>query len=200
MWQSYAQALFLALALSGMAFGIAKLVVVVGERLIEKRYGTVGARDMLVRRARLETALEARRLERSKEIKALDEETREVVRRRQQLDRQITDLVRGGERLVHLIGEEVKGRPCFHAEVLNKYVGATATPQQQQHAFVDAMWAQAQAMEVWAANVAEARHEIECRYPPSLGYKIIRLQQAGGQPVPAAEDKPERIMQPGKAA
>ena len=190
MWQTYVQALFSALASSGLAFCIGKLVVIVGERMIEKRHGTVGIRDMLVRRARLETGLEARRDQRRKEIKAADEEAREVLRRRQHLDRQISDILRGGERVIHLIGEEVKGTPCFHAQVLNKYVGTAA---QHQNAFIDPRWAQPQSMEVWAASAQEARKVIEGRYPPAFGYKIILLQEVGAPP-------PERVAGPGKAA
>ncbi|WP_448190448.1 hypothetical protein [Azospirillum sp. sgz301742] len=179
MWQTYVQALFSALACSGMAFGIAKLVVIVGERMIEKRHGTVGIRDMLVRRARLETGLEARRGQRHKEIKAADDEAREVLRRRSQLERQISDTLRDGERIIHLIGEELKGTPCFHAQVLNKYVGSAA---QHQNSFIDPRWAQPQSMEVWAPTVSEARKMIEGRYPPAFGYKIVTLHEVGGLP------------------
>ena len=180
MWQTYGQALFYALAFSGVAFGLAKLVVVVGERSIERRHGTVGIRDMLVRRARLEQGLEARRDQRRKEIKAALDETSEVARRRAQLERQVADTLRGGERVIHLIGEETKGTPCFQAQVLNKYVGSGV---QHQHAFIDARWAQPQEMEVWAPSLAEARKVIEARYPPAFGYKIVFLREAG---VPAA--------------
>lgn len=184
MWQTYVQALFVALACSGLAFVIAKLVVIAGERMIEKRHGTIGIRDMLVRRARLETGLEARRAQRRKEIKEADDEAREVLRRRGHLDRQISDILRGGEQIVHLIGEETKGTPCFHAQVLNKYVGTAA---QQQNAFIDPRWAQPQNMEVWAASIGDARKVIEGRYPPAFGYKIVVLHEFGGLPAqPAA--------------
>lgn len=176
MWQTYGQALFYALAFSGVAFGIAKAVVVLGERMIEERHGALGVRDMLVRRAKLEQGLEARREQRRKEIRAVHDETSEVVRRRGQLERQIADIVRGGERVVHLIGEEVKGLHCFHAQVLNKYVGSAV---QQQHAFIDASWAQPQDMEIWSPTLADARKVIEARYPPAFGYKIVSLFEVG---------------------
>lgn len=179
MWQTYGQALFYALAFSGVAFGIAKLVVVLGERMIEQRHGSVGVRDMLVRRARLEQGLETRRTERRKEIRAVQDETSEVLHRRSQLDRQVADVLRGGERVVHLIGEEVKGMHCFHAQVLNKYVGTAA---QHQHAFIDAIWAQPQDMEIWAPTLADARKVIEARYPPAFGYKIVSLLEFGTPP------------------
>jgi hypothetical protein len=178
MWQTYGQALFYALAFSGVAFGIGKLVVVFGERMIEQRHNSVGIRDMLVRRARLEQGLEARRDIRRKEIKAVHDETSEVARRRGQLERQVSDVLRGGERVVHLIGEEVKGMHCFHAQVLNKYVGSAM--QQQQHAFIDAIWAQPQDMEIWAPTLADAHKVIEARYPPAFGYKIVSLFEFGG--------------------
>ncbi len=186
---SYVQALLFALALSGMAFGIGKLVVVMGERMIEKRHGIVGVRDMLVRRARLETALEARRQERIKEIKAADETAREVLERKRKLERQLSDIHSKGESLVRQIGEENTNTPCWQAEVVNKHVG-TSTFQQKPHAYIDSSWAQAQPIEVWARSAAEARTEIERRYPPVFGFAITRLQEvATGDSENAASGK-----------
>lgn len=190
MWQVYLHALFFALASSGMAFVIAKLVIVIGERLIEKRHGTVGLRDMLVRRARLEQRFEARRDQRRKEIKEVESQTGEVARRRAVLNRQINDALHDRERISHLIGEEVKGTPCFHAQVLNKYVGSAA---QHRNAFIDPVWAQPQHLEIWAVSLAEARGLIEGRYPPSFGYRIVSLREIGAQPA-------EPQVAPGRAA
>lgn len=177
MWQSYGQALIYALGFSGVAFGIARLVVLVGERMIEQKHGVPGIRDMLVRRARLEQGLDSRRDERRAEIKAVQEQTSEVARQRAHLERQIADILRGGDRVIHLIGEEVKGMHCFHAQVLNKYVGSAMM--QQQHAYIDAIWAQPQDMEVWAPALADAHKMIEARYPPAFGYKIVSLFEFG---------------------
>lgn len=185
MWQIYGQALLYALGFSGVAFGVAKLVVMVGERMIEQKHGVLGIRDMLVRRARLEQGLDSRRDERRGEIKAVLDQTSEVARRRAHLERQIADVLRGGERVVHLIGEEIRGMHCFHAQVLNKYVGSSQM-HQQQHAYIDAVWAQPQDMEIWAPTLADARKVIEARYPPAFGYKIVALFEFG---VPAGEGK-----------
>jgi len=179
MWQSYVQALLLALALSGMGFGIAKVVVVVGERLIERRHGTIGLRDMLARRAKLEQGLEARRTARTAELKKADEEVRAVIARRQHMERQLKDALLSGDHVVRQVGEEVKGVPCFIAQVANKYVG-TGADQTREHAFIDRSWSQPQTIEVWTTSLPEARKEIERRYPPAFGYVVMRVQQIAG--------------------
>ncbi|HYH20571.1 MAG TPA: hypothetical protein VD995_18340 [Azospirillum sp.] len=179
MWQSYVQAFLLALALSGMGFGIAQVVVLAGERLIERRHGTVGLRDMLARRAKLEQGLEARRAERAAALKKADEEVRAVIARRQHLERQLKDTLHAGDHVVRQVGDEVKGTPCFIAQVTNKYVG-TGADQTREHAFIDRSWSQPQTIEVWTTSLPEARKEIERRYPPAFGYVVMRVQQIAG--------------------
>ncbi|HEY0832661.1 MAG TPA: hypothetical protein VGE72_02025 [Azospirillum sp.] len=182
MWHSYVQAILMALALSGMGFGIAKVVVLVGERIIERRHGTVGLRDLLARRAKLEQGLDARRAERAAALKKADEEVRTVIARRQHLERQLRDALHSGDHVVRQVGDEVKGMPCFIAQVANKYVG-TGVDQTREHAFIDRSWSQPQTIEVWTTSLPEARKDIERRYPPSLGYVVSRVQQvAAGSP------------------
>lgn len=50
MWNDYGQALFLALALAGLGFGIGKAAVLLGERAIERRLGTGNLRDIIADR------------------------------------------------------------------------------------------------------------------------------------------------------
>lgn len=176
MWNEYAQALFTAFALSGVAFGIGKAAIVLGERAIERRHGTGGVREVIARRAKLETRLDARKEQRAAELRKVDEETRDLLRRRQALERQLRDAQQSGNLLVRLIGEELAGTPCYIAQVVNKYVGSAA--QQKQHAFIDSSWALPQTMEVWARTMPVARTEVERRYPPAFGYVVMRLQDA----------------------
>lgn len=183
MWQDYTNALITAFGLSGLGFGIAQLVVVFGERAIERRHGTSGLRDKITRRAKLETKLEARRTERVGELKEAEGAVQDVMRRRQTLERQLKEAQKSGEQIMRLIGEEASGTPCYVAMVVNKYVG-TANFQQKQHAYIDSSWAQPQPVEVWARNMAEARAEVERHYPPAFGYVIARLQDVGA-PAPA---------------
>ncbi len=185
MLQDYTNALITAFGLAGLGFGIGQLVVIFGERAIEKRHGTTGVRDAIVRRAKLETRLESRRTDRVAELREADGEVEDTLRRRKVLERQLKDSQQSGERLVRLIGEEVTGMPCYLAMVANKYVG-TATFQQKQHAYIDSSWSQPQSMEVWAKSMAEARAEIERRYPPAMGYVITRMQDVGADETPVA--------------
>ncbi|MBP2311782.1 hypothetical protein [Azospirillum soli] len=184
MWNDYAQALFFALALSGMGFGIAKLVVVLGERMIEKRHGTGGVREVIARRAKLESGLEARKGERAAELRKIEGEIGDLLKRRQNLERQIKDSQRAGDQIVRLIGEENAGTPCYIAQLVNKYVGTAH--KQSQHAFIDSSWAQPQTVEVWARSMPDARAEIERRYPPAFGYAVVRMQD-GGASAPVAK-------------
>ena len=177
MWHDYAQALFTAFSLAGMAFGIGKLVVVLGERSIERRHGTGGVREVIARRAKLETGLEARKAQRAVELRKIEDEIRDLLRRRQALERQMRDSQHSGDQLIRLIGEEIAGTPCYTAQVVNKYVGSGAN-QHKQHAFIDSSWALPQTMEVWARTMPVARAEIERRYPPAFGYVVLRLQDA----------------------
>lgn len=171
---TYVQAFLVALALSGVAFGIGRVVVFLGERSIETRLGAPGLRDRLIACAKLETALEKRREDRAAELKTARGRAEDAAGRRTRLDRQLNEALGAGETLIRVIGEEVRDAPCFHAEVVNKYVGAPNF-EQKAHAYIDSSWAQPQIMEVWARSVAEARNEIERRYPPAFGYQIGRL-------------------------
>lgn len=172
------QALFVAFGLSGAAFGIGRLVVYLGEKSVEKRFGVVGVRSRLTACARLEAGLEQRRDELTKALRDADSRSSAALSRRKQLERRHADAVGSGEVLIRLIGEEIKDTPCFYAEVINKYVGKAGFEQRPQ-AHVDSSWASPQIMEVWARSAAEARSEIERRYPPAFGYHITRLLDIG---------------------
>ncbi len=186
MWQNYGNALISAFGLAGLGFGIGKLVILLGERAIERRHGSEGVRDVIARRAKMETKFEARRADRVQELKELDGAVEDVLRRRKVLERQIEESRQSGERLVRLIGEEVQGSPCYVAMIVNKYVGTSAA-QQSQHALVDPGWAQPQMIEVWARSMAEARTEIERRYPPAFGYAVTRMQEFLSADAPIAK-------------
>lgn len=172
------QALLVALALSGGAFLIGRVVVYLGEKSLEKKYGVGGVRERMVGCARLETALEQRRQEHVAALTEADNQATAAARRRKQIQRRYDDAVSAGEAPVRIIGEELKETPCFHAEVNNKYV-ASGTFEQKEHAYIDPAWAQPQVIEVWARSAAEARAEIERRYPPAFGYHISRLLDIG---------------------
>ncbi|HRJ61527.1 MAG TPA: hypothetical protein PKZ97_13560 [Azospirillaceae bacterium] len=172
------QALFVALGLSGAAFAIGRVVVYLGEKSLEKRYGVDGFRERFAACAKLETQLDSRSAERAKALKEADNIASDAVKRRKLLERRMADAQSFGEAVVRIIGDEVKDAPCFYAEVVNRYVGQP-TFEQREHAYVDSSWAQPQIMEIWARSIAEARAEIERRYPPAFGYQISRLIDIG---------------------
>ncbi|WP_175426412.1 hypothetical protein [Azospirillum brasilense] len=181
MWNEYGQALFLALALAGLGFGIGKAAVLLGERTIERRLGTGSLRDVIARRAKLEAGFEARRTQRIDDLRKAEKDVGDTLRRRQALERRLRDLQHRGDDILRLVGEEVAGTPCYIAQVANKYVGV-GTNQQMQHAFIDSAWARPQTVEAWARTMPVARAEIERRYPPAFGYVVLRIQEAGQGP------------------
>lgn len=176
MWNDYGQALFLALALAGLGFGIGKAAALLGERAIERRLGTGRLQDTIARRAKLEAGFEARKTQRIDALRKAEQDIGDATRRRQTLEQRLRDLQHRGDEFRRLIGEEVAGTPCYIAQVANKYVGGGAN-QQAQHAFIDSGWARPQTVEVWARTVPVARAEIERRYPPAFGYVVLRIQE-----------------------
>lgn len=190
MWQNYPYALIIAFGLSGVGFLIGMLTVAIGERAIERRHRAEGVRATIARRAKMETRLEARRTDRMQELKELDGAVEDVLRHRKAMERQIDGMRQSGGSLIRLIGEEVRGRPCYVAMIVNKYVGTTGH-QQNQNALIDRSWAQPQVVEVWARSMAEARTEIERRYPASCGYVVTRMQEFLCTDLPVAKTSPE---------
>jgi hypothetical protein len=180
MWWESASAVGMGLALAAVAFLIARISLVVGERSLERKAGRVGLRKMMVMRAKIEQGLETRRNKRMEEIRALDLEVKQLFLRRQQLERALIAAKNDSERLVRLIGEEIEGTPCYVAKVINKYSGV-GVPQQKGAILVDRGWAQPQEIEVWVRTVGDARNEIEHRYPPAFGFHITRLNELGVQ-------------------
>lgn len=190
MWQNFGNVLGLGLVLAILAFALARISVTVGERSIERRHGHVGLKKMFIERARMERAFEARRDKRMREIAEVDREVRELFVERQRLERSLNAAKAASERLVRLIGEEIKGTPCYVGKVINKYVGVG--PAQMRGPFlVDRMWAQGQEMEVWTRNLSESRAEIERRFPPAFGFHITRLAELGVQ----GDSRPEPTSQ-----
>jgi hypothetical protein len=180
MWTDYTSAIGLGLLLAMLAFIVARVSLVIGERSIERRAGKVGLRKMIVARAKMEQAFEARRNQRVEEIRKTDAEVKALFLRRQRLERALIDAKAASERLVRLIGEETEGTPCYVGKVINKYVGVG--PAQQRGAiYVDRSWTQPQEMEVWVRTVNDARVEIERRYPPAFGFHLARLNELGVQ-------------------
>lgn len=168
------------MAFALLAFLIARLAALSGERAIERKYGRVGLKKMFVERAKMERDFESRRDKRMKEIGEIEAEIRGLFVERQRLERALNTAKAASERLVRLIGEEAEGVPCFVGKVINKYVGVGPAQMRGPH-LVDRTWAQGQEMEVWTRNVAEARNEIERRFPPAFGFHITRLAELGVQ-------------------
>jgi len=180
MWQDFGNALGLGLLLAVLAFAVARVSVVMGERAIERRHGRVGLKKMFIQRAKMERDFEVRRDKRMKEIAEVERDIRELFVERQRLERSLNAAKAASERLVRLIGEETEGTPCHIGKVINKYVGV-GPAQMRGPYLVDRAWAQGQEMEVWTRNTAEARAEIERRFPPSFGFHITRLSELGVQ-------------------
>jgi len=105
----------------------------------------------------------------------LDRDIKELVRQSSIFDHATAIAMQITDHLTRLIGEEVAGRQRFLALVYNR----TVSPGGGGKTTIDAAWATAQEVEIWTTSVADARSEVEKRYPPSFGYVVSSLVAAG---------------------
>lgn len=173
----YANALFLAILLSLVMFGVGYVVATISVRLVEKPGRIEGLRDLLTRRAKLEAAFEARREARETQQRELEREIAGWTKKRQTLARKIGTLKTTADRIIRVIGDESTDRTRYHAQISNRYVSAMGS-KEQKHALIDGAWAVAQFVEVWATSMGEARSLVDKRYPPSFGFVVHNLSAA----------------------
>ncbi len=171
--ERFIEGLVVAGAFSAFAFASGLLIgrVLVGMVRRDSRSDELEA--LINRRSAFERDLFARADERRKVLSALEGKVRELAAKRAHLRRVVAAKQESPDRVLRLIGQEVKGRRAFIALVVNKYVakgGAAA-------AAIDQVWETPQEVLVWAKNLAEAREELEKVYHDSQGYKITKLDE-----------------------
>ena len=166
----FIEAICVAFFLSLIGYGGGRLLGTVLASMMRKKPANQLLRETIERRSTLERNLAARIGERRKAFAELDRSFRQQVARRQQLDAARIELEQCPDRIVRTVGQEVKGTELFLALVLNKYVRSEGGK-----AAVDPAWAVPQQVEVWAKSIADARGEVDRRYPEAQGYKVTSL-------------------------
>ncbi len=168
----FCEAVLLAAFFSAVAYGGGRLIGAVVSVMVEKNANLDLLRAAVARRSGLERDLSARVADRRRIMAGLDREIKELVRKRVQLDQAAAEALETPDRIMRMIGQEVKGTQLFLALVFNKYVSGTGAGGTMS---IDPAWATAQEVAVWATAIGEARGELERRYPESQGFKITNL-------------------------
>ena len=167
----FCEAVLLAAFFSAVAYGCGRLIGAVIAGLVEKNGNLDALRAVIARRSGLERELSSRVGERRKVMAGLDRDIKEMVRKRVQLEQMAAEALETPDRIMRVIGQEVRGMQLYLALVLNKYVSSSGGG----GTTIDPAWASAQEVAVWAGGMGEARGELERRYPESQGFKITSL-------------------------
>ncbi|WP_085553671.1 hypothetical protein [Azospirillum agricola] len=173
MWKDAANLMFFGIASLGLAYAAGKLVLLVGECRIRHHDGVRGMGATMACRARIEAGLQARQLERSRELATLEAEIEGLHRRRKQLERQLDEMQKADGHLIRIVGEEDRRKKCYTFLVMNKYVSRRGF-HQNEYAWIDASWQHPQTVEVWARSIKEAQEELTKHYPVALGYEATK--------------------------
>ncbi len=170
----FCEAILLAAFFSAVAYGGGRLIGAIAVGMVEKSANLDLLRAVVARRSGLERSLSSRVGDRRQIMARLDREIKELVRRRLQLEQAAAEALETPDRIMRLVGQEVRGMQLYLALVLNKYVSSGGSA----GSTIDPAWASAQEVAVWAPGMGEARGELERRYPESQGYKITSLVDA----------------------
>ncbi len=159
--------------LAAVAYGGGRVIGTMILGMIGKKPETGALQALIERRSTLERGLADRLGERRRVMAELDREIKILVLRRTQLNQAQAAAEESPDRVLRSLGQEIKGAQAYVALVLNKYVksgGGGKSP-------VDPVWATAQEVEVWAKSIAEARGELDRRYPDAQGFKVTSLTE-----------------------
>ncbi|MEI6985171.1 MAG: hypothetical protein WCK65_03500 [Rhodospirillaceae bacterium] len=171
----FVESVLLSVFMAVVAYGLGRLVGVVFKSVMEHNADLDAIRAVIARRAKLERGLDTRIRSRRSVMAKLDRDIKELVRQSSIFDHATAIAMQITDHLTRLIGEEVAGRQRFLALVYNR----TVSPGGGGKTTIDAAWATAQEVEIWTTSVADARSEVEKRYPPSFGYVVSSLVAAG---------------------
>lgn len=168
----FCEAILLAAFFSAVAYGCGRMIGAMVAGMVEKNGNIDELRAAIARRSGLEREFSSRVGERRRIMAGVDREIKELIRRRVLLERTAAEALETPDRIMRVIGQEVRGMQLYLALVFNKYVSGTGAGGTMS---MDPAWAAAQEVAVWAASMGDARGEVERRYPESQGFKISNL-------------------------
>ncbi|MEI6557901.1 MAG: hypothetical protein WCO00_05785 [Rhodospirillaceae bacterium] len=177
MLERFIEAVLLSAFFSTVAYGIGRLAGAVTVKMVEKNGDGEELRKAIARRGTIERNLSNRAGELRKAMARLDREIKELTTQRTQLNLAAAEANQTPDRVIRLIGQEVRGAMPYLALVMNKYVSPTGGGKTA----VDPAWATAQEVEVWATSIGEALSELAKRYPESQGFKVTNLVSPNAQ-------------------
>ncbi len=174
----FIESVLLAAFLTTLGYGLGRLLGYLAQSIIESQGNVTGLQTTVTRRAGIERGFQNRIGALRREMVNFDREIKEAVHRHTALVAATNESLATADRIVRLVGEEAVGRSRYLALVFNKYVsagGGAAT-------LIDESWLVAQEVEVWAIGPAEARVEVEKRYPAVFGFTVHSLHSAPREP------------------
>lgn len=168
----FCEAILLAAFFSAIAYTIGRIIGTVAAEMIEKQGNLEWLRATIARRSGLERDLASRVGDRRRIMAGVDREIKELVRRRAHLEQSALEALETPDRVMRIVGHEVRGTQLYLALVFNKYISGAGGGGTMS---IDPAWAVAQEVAIWAASMGDARSDVERRYPESQGYKITNL-------------------------
>ncbi len=168
-------AVALAVFFAALSYGAGRLIGAVLVGMLRKKANTAELQALIDRRSQLERDFAARTGNLRKVMTEVDAEIKILVIRRKQAEYAKEKAAESPERIMRLVGQEVRGAQRHVALVINKYAKAAGGSKSA----VDVAWATAQEVEVWAKSADDARVELGRRYPESQGFKVTSLVEPG---------------------
>ena len=165
---------FASIALAGFFSAIAyfagKLMGGVMVARVQKSSGADALKALIDSRSELERKFAHRIGELRRAMALVDRDLKVLGGQRQRVEAELSHAESCPDRIVRVVGQEVKGNRLHVALVINKYAKSGGGK-----ALTDPAWATAQEIEVWAKTLAEARSELDRTYPESQGFKVTNL-------------------------
>jgi hypothetical protein len=178
------ESVLLAAFLTTLGYGLGRLLGVLVQGIIESQGNIKVLQATITRRAGIERGFQTRIGALRREMVNFDRAIKEATHRQMALAQATAESLATADRIVRLVGDEAVGRQRYLALVFNKYVaggGGAAS-------MIDDSWNVAQEVEVWAIGPAEARIDVEKRYPAVFGFSVHSLVSAPREPVRTAAD------------
>jgi hypothetical protein len=178
------ESVLLAAFLTTLGYGLGRLIGFIAQSIIESQGNITGLQATVTRRARIERGFQTRIGALRREMVTYDREIKEATHRQMALAQATAESLATADSIVRVVGEESVGRQRYLALVFNKYVAAGGGAA----SLIDDSWNVAQEVEVWAVGPAEARVDVEKRYPAVFGFSVHSLMSAPREPERTAAD------------
>lgn len=181
-------AIAFALVAAGIALPVWLICRAIASSAISSKMGALAERHRIL--MRLNYGFEQRLRKRLAEAERIEADRTRHVQALARVRDRIADLQREKDSLTRSYGEEEarnERNPAqlYIARVVNEVMNKME-PGQREHLMLADDWARPQMVEVWASDVAMAKHMLERAFPVSLGYVIHGIGKAKPKQTAAA--------------